>query len=107
MDIIIATSGRLVDHILKTPGFSLDSLRFLIIDEADRAAEWIQYLPEPHSRAPILTLGNIHSRLIFQYKIILKINLNIIFSGIEAIFFETLKTQYNDYFMHEVLVLIY
>ncbi|XP_072750506.1 probable ATP-dependent RNA helicase Dbp73D [Anoplolepis gracilipes] len=61
VDIIIATPGRLVDHILKTPGFSFDSLRFLVIDEADRAAEWIQYIPEPHSRVPILTLGNIHS----------------------------------------------
>ncbi|KAM0736078.1 putative ATP-dependent RNA helicase Dbp73D [Formica fusca] len=61
VDIIIATPGRLVDHILKTPGFSFDSLRFLVIDEADRAAEWIQYLPEPHFRVPILTLGNIHS----------------------------------------------
>ncbi|EFN61504.1 Probable ATP-dependent RNA helicase Dbp73D [Camponotus floridanus] len=61
VDIIIATPGRLVDHILKTPGFSFDSLKFLVIDEADRAAEWMQYLPEPHSRAPILTLGNIHS----------------------------------------------
>ncbi|GAB1862945.1 Putative atp-dependent rna helicase dbp73d-like protein [Camponotus japonicus] len=61
VDIIIATPGRLVDHILKTPGFSLDSLKFLVIDEADRAAEWMQYLPEPHSRAPILTLGNVHS----------------------------------------------
>jgi len=66
VDIIIATPGRLMDHILKTPGFSLDSLKFLVIDEADRAAEWMQYLPEPHSRAPILTLGNVHSRLIFQ-----------------------------------------
>lgn len=65
MDIIIATPGRLVDHILKTPGFSFDSLKFLVIDEADRAAEWIQYLPEPHSRVPILTLGTVHSRLIF------------------------------------------
>ncbi|XP_050452339.1 probable ATP-dependent RNA helicase Dbp73D [Cataglyphis hispanica] len=61
VDIIIATPGRLVDHILKTPGFSFDSLRFLVIDEADRAAEWIQYLPEPHSRVPIFTLENIHS----------------------------------------------
>ncbi|XP_012538024.1 probable ATP-dependent RNA helicase Dbp73D [Monomorium pharaonis] len=61
VDIVIATPGRLLDHILKTPGFSLDSLRFLVIDEADRATEWLQYLPEPHSRAPILTLGNMHS----------------------------------------------
>jgi ATP-dependent RNA helicase DDX51/DBP6 len=62
VDIIIATPGRLVDHILKTPGFSLDSLRFLVIDEADRATEWLQYLPEPHSRPPLLTLGNMESK---------------------------------------------
>lgn len=61
VDIVIATPGRLADHILKTPGFSLDSLRFLVIDEADRTTEWLHYLPEPHSRAPVLTLGNMHS----------------------------------------------
>ncbi|KAG5314099.1 DDX51 helicase, partial [Acromyrmex insinuator] len=60
VDIIIATPGRLLDHILKTPGFSLDYLRFLVIDEADRATEWLQYLPEFHSRPP-LTLGNMRS----------------------------------------------
>ncbi|KYN34502.1 putative ATP-dependent RNA helicase Dbp73D [Trachymyrmex septentrionalis] len=61
VDIVIATSGRLLDHILKTPGFSLDYLKFLVIDEADRASEWLQYLPEPHSRPPVLTLGNMRS----------------------------------------------
>ncbi|XP_048467645.1 ATP-dependent RNA helicase DDX51, partial [Rhincodon typus] len=35
-DIIVATPGRLVDHIAKTDGFDLQHLRFLIIDEADR-----------------------------------------------------------------------
>ncbi|POI26379.1 hypothetical protein CIB84_009871, partial [Bambusicola thoracicus] len=35
-DIIVATPGRLADHISKTPGFSLAQLRFLIVDEADR-----------------------------------------------------------------------
>ncbi|KAK2576463.1 hypothetical protein KPH14_005794 [Odynerus spinipes] len=61
VDILIATPGRLIDHILKTPGFSLESLRYLIIDEADRATEWLQYIPEPHSRAPQLTLENLSS----------------------------------------------
>ncbi|XP_057267320.1 ATP-dependent RNA helicase DDX51 [Pezoporus wallicus] len=35
-DIIVATPGRLTDHINQTPGFNLTQLRFLIIDEADR-----------------------------------------------------------------------
>ncbi|KAJ8285848.1 hypothetical protein GJAV_G00031630 [Gymnothorax javanicus] len=35
-DIVVATPGRLVDHINKTTDFSLQHLRFLIIDEADR-----------------------------------------------------------------------
>lgn len=35
-DIVVATPGRLVDHINKSEGFSLEHLRFLIIDEADR-----------------------------------------------------------------------
>ncbi|NXF87050.1 DDX51 helicase, partial [Eubucco bourcierii] len=35
-DIIVATPGRLTDHISQTPGFSLAQLRFLVIDEADR-----------------------------------------------------------------------
>ncbi|KAL0128154.1 hypothetical protein PUN28_003420 [Cardiocondyla obscurior] len=61
VDIVIATPGRLLDHILKTSGFSLDCLRFLVIDEADRSTEWLQYLPDPHYQAPILTLGNMRS----------------------------------------------
>lgn len=35
-DIIVATPGRLTDHISQTTGFSLTQLRFLIVDEADR-----------------------------------------------------------------------
>lgn len=41
-DIIVATPGRLVDHLQKTPGFSLSHLRYLIIDEADRVMEDVQ-----------------------------------------------------------------
>ncbi|XP_051508423.1 ATP-dependent RNA helicase DDX51 [Myxocyprinus asiaticus] len=35
-DIVVATPGRLVDHINKNDNFSLQHLRFLIVDEADR-----------------------------------------------------------------------
>ncbi|KAK1786974.1 hypothetical protein P4O66_017354 [Electrophorus voltai] len=38
-DIVVATPGRLVDHINKNENFSLQHLRFLIIDEADRMTD--------------------------------------------------------------------
>ncbi|XP_071853683.1 ATP-dependent RNA helicase DDX51-like [Apostichopus japonicus] len=34
-DILVATPGRLIDHINHTEGFTLKHLRFLVIDEAD------------------------------------------------------------------------
>lgn len=34
--IIVATPGRLLDHLEKTKGFSLRSLKYLVMDEADR-----------------------------------------------------------------------
>ncbi|KAJ6630973.1 P-loop containing nucleoside triphosphate hydrolase protein [Mycena sp. CBHHK59/15] len=36
VDILICTPGRLMDHLNGTPNFSLQHLRFLVIDEADR-----------------------------------------------------------------------
>ena len=36
MDVLICTPGRLMDHLNGTPNFSLQHLRFLAIDEADR-----------------------------------------------------------------------
>lgn len=36
VDVLVATPGRLVDHLDKTPGFTLQHLRYLVIDEADR-----------------------------------------------------------------------
>lgn len=35
-DVVIATPGRLIDHIKNTPSFTLDSIEVLILDEADR-----------------------------------------------------------------------
>jgi ATP-dependent RNA helicase DDX27 len=35
-DIIIATPGRLIDHIRNSPSFTLDALDILVLDEADR-----------------------------------------------------------------------
>lgn len=36
MSILVATPGRLVQHLEQTPGFGLDELRVLVLDEADR-----------------------------------------------------------------------
>ncbi|PVU94321.1 hypothetical protein BB561_002629 [Smittium simulii] len=36
VDILVCTPGRLIDHILQTANFSLDSLETLVMDEADR-----------------------------------------------------------------------
>ncbi|XP_075223174.1 dead-box helicase Rs1 [Lycorma delicatula] len=35
-DIVIATPGRLIDHLKNTPSFSLNTVEVLILDEADR-----------------------------------------------------------------------
>ena len=35
-DIVIATPGRLIDHIKNTPSFGLENIEVLILDEADR-----------------------------------------------------------------------
>lgn len=38
-DVIVATPGRLLDHMLNCAGFSLDDLQYLVLDEADRLLE--------------------------------------------------------------------
>jgi ATP-dependent RNA helicase DDX27 len=35
-DIVIATPGRLIDHVRNSPTFLLESIEILVIDEADR-----------------------------------------------------------------------
>jgi len=47
VDVLVCTPGRLMEHLDSTPGFTLQHLRFLVIDEADRLLtqsyqNWIQ-----------------------------------------------------------------
>lgn len=46
-DVIIATPGRLVDHLHNTPSFSLQDIEILILDEADRYYRLIPILYVP------------------------------------------------------------
>jgi len=36
VDVLVATPGQLMDHLDRTPGFTLQHLRLLVIDKADR-----------------------------------------------------------------------
>eukprot|EP00887_Chlorella_sp_A99_P000347 scaffold13.g347.t1 len=36
VDVVVATPGRLIAHLEGTPGFTLEHLRFLVVDETDR-----------------------------------------------------------------------
>lgn len=50
-DIIVATPGRLIDHLEKTQGFDLSKLQFLVVDEADRTlddqeGDWLDRLDQ-------------------------------------------------------------
>lgn len=56
--IVVATPGRLLQHLEQTPGFAVDSLRVLVMDEADRLLDMgfeeqlksiVSYLPAPRS----------------------------------------------------------
>ena len=38
-DVVIATPGRLIDHMRNTPSFDLDHIEILVLDEADRMLE--------------------------------------------------------------------
>ncbi|WFD34692.1 RNA helicase [Malassezia cuniculi] len=81
VDVLIATPGRLVDHISGTPGLSLEHLRFLVVDEADRLLgqsfqQWVSVLldaiersapkTEPWTRDDMDTASSSVQKLLFS-----------------------------------------
>jgi ATP-dependent RNA helicase DDX51/DBP6 len=76
-DILVATPGRLVDHIQRTSGFNLKDLKFLVIDECDRIMDQIKqnWLPclysALYSERSILTSDhlNVHNIIINKEKL--------------------------------------
>lgn len=39
VDVVVATPGRLVDHLYETAGLDMQALEYLVVDEADRMIE--------------------------------------------------------------------
>ncbi|KAI0019475.1 P-loop containing nucleoside triphosphate hydrolase protein [Xylariomycetidae sp. FL0641] len=56
VDVLICTPGRLVEHIKYTPGFTLDFVRWLVVDEADKVLgqnfqQWLKVvIPRLHTQ---------------------------------------------------------
>ena len=63
LNVLIATPGRLLQHLEQTPGFTLSELRMLVLDEADRLLDMgfsdtlnsiMSYMPPPPQRQTLL-----------------------------------------------------
>uniref|UniRef100_UPI00358EE405 ATP-dependent RNA helicase DDX51 n=1 Tax=Myxine glutinosa TaxID=7769 RepID=UPI00358EE405 len=69
-DIVVATPGRLVDHLTHTADFSLAHLRFLVIDEADRMLDKLQHDWLNHVTRAVCGHGDKRgpSRMLFSHK---------------------------------------
>lgn len=71
VDIVVATPGRLLDHIRKTPGFNLHLLKYFVLDEADRVIEDVQTTLIPEVEQAVFGTakmncscsGSVHNRL--------------------------------------------
>jgi hypothetical protein len=50
MNILVATPGRLLQHMDETPGFDATSLQVLVLDEADRILDMVK--PQPLAQTP-------------------------------------------------------
>ncbi|KAI3319126.1 P-loop containing nucleoside triphosphate hydrolase protein [Xylariaceae sp. AK1471] len=77
VDILICTPGRLVEHIKFTPGFSLDFVRWLIVDEADKLLgqnfqQWLDVvIPRLHTHNQMGARNHKQSNLSGVRKVIL------------------------------------
>lgn len=65
IDVLICTPGRLVEHIKYTPGFSLDYVRWLVVDEADKLLgqdfqQWLDVVIPPLHQDPNSQKRNHH-----------------------------------------------
>lgn len=77
VDILVATPGRLMDH-LDTPGFTLQHLKYLVIDEADRLVNqpyqnWVGRVLEASNSSNIFNSVAEHSSLSEYIKSPLKV----------------------------------
>jgi len=64
VDVLVCTPGRLMDHLESTPGFTLQHLRYLVCDEADRLLNqsyqnWIDRVVKGASVGPQRLLSNL------------------------------------------------
>ena len=50
-DVVIATPGRLIDHLHNAPNFTLENIEVLVLDEADRMLD--EYFAEQMKEVPI------------------------------------------------------
>lgn len=42
-DVVVSTPGRLIDHVRNTPCFTMDGVEVLVLDEADRMLEEVNF----------------------------------------------------------------
>jgi len=64
VDIVVSTPGRLVEHLNHTPGFILDDLQYLVVDEADLLIErsqhdWMLHLEKRLAAGTVFNFVNI------------------------------------------------
>lgn len=60
MNILVATPGRLLQHMDETPGFDCSNLQVLVLDEADRILDMVRPAATCLPPASPLLPGSIH-----------------------------------------------